>query len=141
MCLIDNVIGWDAGAIRCVTQTHVQGDNPLRAQGRLGALCGIEYAAQAMAIHGAILHWGNAAPGDPCGPVQGYLAALRDVQSLVERLDDLAPELEIAAVRFAALAGGAIYDYEIRHATRTLQTGRLTLKFAGRVLDSEGAGA
>ena len=35
--------------------SHRAADNPLRAHGRLGAACGIEYAAQAMAVHGALL--------------------------------------------------------------------------------------
>ena len=49
MCLLDQIAAWDTGSIRCTATSHRDQDNPLRAQGRLGAACGIEYAAQAMA--------------------------------------------------------------------------------------------
>ena len=55
MCLLDEVLSWDATRIRCRSNTHRTADNPLRAHGRLGAACGIEYAAQAMAVHGALV--------------------------------------------------------------------------------------
>ena len=56
MCLLDEVVDWSAERIRCRTRTHCAADNPLRADGRLGVACGIEYAAQAMAVHGALAH-------------------------------------------------------------------------------------
>ena len=46
-------------------------DNPLRSHGRLGAASGIEYAAQAMALHGALA---GAAPGATCGRVASRVA-------------------------------------------------------------------
>ena len=55
MCLLDAVLSWDATRIRCRSASHRTPDNPLRAHGRLGAACGIEYAAQAMAVHGALV--------------------------------------------------------------------------------------
>ena len=55
MCLLDEVLSWDAARIRCRSATHRSADNPLRLHGRLGAACGIEYAAQAMAVHGALI--------------------------------------------------------------------------------------
>jgi predicted hotdog family 3-hydroxylacyl-ACP dehydratase len=139
MCLIDNVKSWDRGGIHCATSTHQRRDNPLRAQGRLGAFCGIEYAAQAMAIHGAILRTQQATGLAPDLPVQGYLAAVRDVQCHMEHLDMLAQELEIVATRLAALAGGAIYHYDICHGSQVLQTGRVTLMVAGAATASPGA--
>src|SRR6059058_3338196 len=55
MCLLDEVLSWDAARIRCRSATHRSADNPLRLHGRLGGACGIEYAAQAMAVHGALI--------------------------------------------------------------------------------------
>ena len=55
MCLLD--AGADLGCARAsaaAAPRHRDPDNPLRAHGRLGAVCGIEYAAQAMAVHGAL---------------------------------------------------------------------------------------
>jgi predicted hotdog family 3-hydroxylacyl-ACP dehydratase len=56
MCLLDEVLDWNAQHIRCRTATHRAPDNPLRSHDRLGIACGIEYAAQAMALHGALAH-------------------------------------------------------------------------------------
>jgi len=130
MCLIDDVISWDGDAIHCRTQTHTSTDNPLRADGRLGAICGVEYAAQAIAIHHAIL-LAQQAPGGAAGaPVQGYLAALRDLETYVEGLDTLPPPLDIFASRHAALDRGAVYDFVVRQASLSLLKGRITLKLA-----------
>lgn len=139
MCLIDSVQSWNADTIECRTRTHTHQDNPLRLQGRLGVLCAVEYAAQAMAIHGAILRSQGASGNDAEAPVQGYLAALRDVQSRVRCLDSGATELEIVATRIAALPGGAIYDYEIRTTSGTLQSGRATLAFTAPASGRPGA--
>src|SRR5580658_11189609 len=81
MCLLDEVLSWDATRIRCRSATHRSPDNPLRQHGRLGAACGIEYAAQAMAVHGALV--AASAPlastittnvRDSLGAALGYLA-------------------------------------------------------------------
>lgn len=61
MCLIDEVVSWDAARICCRTRSHRDADNPLRSAEGLGAACAIEYAAQAMALHAALA--GASAPG------------------------------------------------------------------------------
>ena len=55
MCLLEEVLTWDAARVRCRATSHRLASNPLRAGGRLGAVCGVEYAGQAMAVHGAIV--------------------------------------------------------------------------------------
>ena len=92
MCLLDEVLDWNAQHIRCRTATHRAPDNPLRSHGRLGVACGIEYAAQAMALHGALA--GGAAGGAvdalAGGSARvGLLASVRDVRLMVPRLDDI----------------------------------------------------
>lgn len=54
MCLLQHVIEHDDTSIRCETRSHLDAYNPLRYKGRLSSLCAIEYAAQAMALHGAL---------------------------------------------------------------------------------------
>jgi predicted hotdog family 3-hydroxylacyl-ACP dehydratase len=80
MCLLDEVTAWSDATITCRTRSHLSPDNPLRRNGSLHVLCGIEYGLQAAALHGALL----------AGRAQsaGYLAALRSVEFLAERLDD-----------------------------------------------------
>ena len=53
MCLLDRVAAWSAADITCGASSHLSPDNPLRRDGRLGAICGIEYGLQAAALHGA----------------------------------------------------------------------------------------
>ena len=118
MCLLDAVLAWDSGQIHCRASSHRQPDNPLRAAARLGVACGIEYAAQAMAVHGALL----APAGAP--PRPGYLASVRSVQLAVDRLDDLAQDLDIVAERLSGDEHNILYHFRVEHAGNLLLSGR-----------------
>ena len=118
MCLLDAVLAWDSGQIHCRASSHRQPDNPLRAAERLGAACGIEYAAQAMAVHGVLL----APEGAP--PRPGYLASVRSVQLAVDRLDDLAQDLDIVAERLSGDEHNILYHFRVEHAGDLLLSGR-----------------
>ena len=80
MCLLERLESWDADAIHCTTTTHAQAGNPLRTESGLLAPNAIEYAAQAMALHGGLL----AAEGST--PSAGFLASARNVKLAVSRL-------------------------------------------------------
>ncbi len=118
MCLLDAVREWSAERIRCASASHRAADNPLRNEGRLGAACGIEYAAQAMAVHGALI----AGEGKP--PRQGYLASVRGVELNVDRLDDIEGPLDIEAERLAGDDENILYRFEVRADGRVLLAGR-----------------
>lgn len=118
MCLLDAVLAWDSGQIHCRASSHRQPDNPLRAAARLGVACGIEYAAQAMAVHGVLL----APEGAP--PRPGYLASVRSVQLAVDRLDDLPQDLDIVAERLSGDENNILYHFRVEHAGDLLLSGR-----------------
>jgi predicted hotdog family 3-hydroxylacyl-ACP dehydratase len=128
MCLLDAVQAWSAERITCTAVSHRDPENPLRANGRLGAASGIEYAAQAMAVHGALL----APEGGP--PRQGYLASVRGVTMHVPRLDDLPGELLVQAERLSGDELRILYGFSVSHAGRCLLEGR-----AAVLLDAEQA--
>jgi len=108
MCLLDGVLQWDARHILCVSRSHRAGDNPLRAAGRLSAVCGVEYAAQAMAVHGGLA-------GKFSGrPRAGFLVNLRDVECRRSRLDDLDGDLYVAAERISGDGANVIYRFRLR---------------------------
>ena len=109
MCLLDEVMEWDPQHICCRTGTHRLPDNPLRSHGLLGIACGIEYAAQAMAVHGALC--AGAAPGH--GPEVGLLASVREVRLHVLRLDDIGADLICNATRVAGDRGTALYEFAL----------------------------
>ena len=118
MCLLDHVDAWDSQRIRCTASSHRALDNPLRAHGRLGATCGIEYAAQAMAAHGGLL----AAVDTP--PRTGYLASVRAVELHVARLDDIAADLNVEAERLSGDDNIVLYGFSVSAAERLLLSGR-----------------
>jgi predicted hotdog family 3-hydroxylacyl-ACP dehydratase len=118
MCLLDQVTEWDERMIRCRAASHRDPANPLAVDGRLGAACGVEYAAQAMALHGGLT---GAVGGRPAA---GYLASLRALVLQVDRLDDLAGDLIIEAERLAGTAGSMSYRFSLHHAGVLLLSGR-----------------
>ncbi len=108
MVLLDEVEAWDAQGIACRAGSHLDAANPLRSRGRLAALAGIEYGLQAAALHGALTRGGRPQPA-------GYLASLREVALLVERLDDASlGRLRIAARQERQEERGLIYSFDIR---------------------------
>ena len=128
MCLLDEVIEWDARHIRCRSGTHRSPDHPLRSQNRLSVACGIEYAAQSMAVHGALSQGtGGAAPA--ARPEVGFLAGLRDVVLHVARLDDIEADLYSEAELIAGDHGSALYEFVLTSEARRLLSGRATVVF------------
>jgi predicted hotdog family 3-hydroxylacyl-ACP dehydratase len=122
MCLIDSVLEWSAERIRCASDGHRALDHPLRTHGRLGSACGIEIAAQAMALHGALLAaQGGGRPG------AGLLASVRGLRLHVARLDDVQAQLICDAVRMAGDAGTALYEFELHAGVSPLLSGRATV--------------
>lgn len=123
MCLLDRVLEWDDKRIHCTATSHRAGDNPLRAHGRLGATCGIEYAAQAMAVHGALCAAGAGAPA----PRMGMLTSVRAVELQMARLDDIAAELVVQAERVSGDHSAIVYEFVLRAEERILVSGRATV--------------
>ena len=119
MCLLDRLAAWDAESIHCTTATHAQPDNPLRTVSGLLSPNLIEYAAQAMALHGGLL----AAEGSE--PSAGFLASARNVRLSVARIDDIAGELHVHATRLTGDASQILYEFSVRDAAgRALAEGR-----------------
>ena len=122
MCLLDQVEAWDEQRIQCRANSHRTTDNPLRAHGRLGAACGIEYAAQAMAVHGALL----APPDSTCAEV-GYLVSVRGAKLHVPRLDNIAADLLIEAACITRSKNNILYQFSIRAKEQLLLEGRAAI--------------
>jgi predicted hotdog family 3-hydroxylacyl-ACP dehydratase len=125
MCLLDEVLEWDRESIRCRSGSHRAADHPLRAHGRLGSACSIEYAAQSMAVHEALCAGVADVAGHP--PAPGRLTSARAVTMHVDRLDDIAGDLIIAARRQGQESGLLLYRFRLspmNEATRVLVEGR-----------------
>jgi predicted hotdog family 3-hydroxylacyl-ACP dehydratase len=85
-----------------------------------------------MAVHGALLASRFALRSS--APRAGFLASVRGVTLLVERLDDIAGALSISATRFSGDDNNVLYDFALSADGRTLLQGR-----AAVILDA-GAG-
>lgn len=125
MCLLERVVAWTPDDILCEADSHRAPGNPLRAHDRLGIACGIEYAAQAMAVHGSLVAEAHAVSATT--PRAGYLASVRGVQWHVQRLDDVAGPLQVKATRLLGDDNHIVYSFEVASQDRPLISGRATV--------------
>lgn len=121
MCLLDAVQQWSDDEIVCSTSSHRDPANPLRCGDVLAAVSGVEYAAQAIGVHGRLV------TRNETKPAAGFLASLRDVALHVDRLDDIADTLTIKVRRLADSGQGVMCEFIITASGRQLLTGRATL--------------
>jgi predicted hotdog family 3-hydroxylacyl-ACP dehydratase len=121
MNLLDAVIEWNAQCIRCRATSHRDPANPLRVNGKLYAISGVEYASQAMAVHGAL-------SGTVAGrPRAGYLASLRDVVCHRATLDDDQDALMVYAESLMGDETRVMYAFAISCREEKIITGRATV--------------
>ena len=126
MCLLDDVVAWDADAIHMQSRSHRRADNPLRSDGRLRAVNLCEYGAQAMAVHGGLL---ARAEGGAAAP--GLLVSLRAVELFVERVDDLEGALDVHAEKLVGSDASWQYAFRIEHEGVVLARGRAAVLATG----------
>jgi predicted hotdog family 3-hydroxylacyl-ACP dehydratase len=134
MCLLDRLEQWSEASIVCTASNFRNPRHPLRSRSGLLASAAIEYAAQAMALHGALL---GRASGKP--PSAGYLASARSVRLSRWRLDDLPfsdvnrnasvdettrDALRIEATRQAGDARQILYAFTVDHRSIRIAEGR-----------------
>ena len=119
MCLLDEVIEWDAERILCVTRSHQRLDNPLRSNGMLRAIHLCEYGAQAMAVHGGLLAREHGEIAKP-----GLLVSLRAVQLYLARIDELPDALIVEADKLLDSGSSWQYQFRVRHRDALLVEGR-----------------
>lgn len=123
MCLLDAVEQWDETGIICTASSHRDATNPLRGDHQLEAICGLEYAAQAMAVHVGLLEQ----RGDRHRTAVGYLGAVNNLTLLVSRLDTVQEALTIQATRLLGQAGRFIYLFRLSAGRRELLDGRASI--------------
>ncbi len=127
MCLLHALHESSDTHVLCSTTSHHAADNPLRSASGLLACNAIEYAAQAMALHGAM----TATADRP--PRGGRLASVRGVELHTARLDTVDGPLLVHAERLAGNAGQAIYQFTLRDERQhTLVQGRATVLLTPR---------
>jgi predicted hotdog family 3-hydroxylacyl-ACP dehydratase len=143
MCLLDAVEEWTPDGIRCTTRTHLAPSHPLRRQGQLAAVHLVEYAAQAIAAHGALRTRLDRSKSEtnrngmdlaglllqPSDPQPGMLGVLRDIRLFATRVDTLNGSLSVTASRRLGRADGLVYDFAVKHEQTLLCDGRVVIAF------------
>lgn len=118
MCLLAAAASWDEERIQCTATSHRDPENPLRRGNHLAAVCALEYAAQAMALHGALtVNHGKRSGG-------GLLASARDLVLHRARLDDCGAVLTIEARRVLGEASRVIYEFTVSDEAEVIAEGR-----------------
>ena len=122
MCLLDAVEQWDETGIICKTASHRDATNPLRRDDRLEAVCGLEYAAQAMAVHVGLLQQGKERR-----IALGYLGAVKNLTLRAGRLDDVKEDLTVQATRLVGQGSSFIYTFRVSAGPQELLDGRASI--------------
>ncbi len=125
MCLLDRVLRWDESSLRCAAISHRDADNPLREPAGLSTLAGIEYAAQAAAVHGSLLHGATS-------PRNGVLAALKNVTATRPWLHQVTEEIEVEVTLLHSDAAGGIFAFALFAGRESLMSGQFTLMYVDR---------
>ena len=123
MCLLDQVEQWDETSITCKTASHSNAMNPLRRDNQLEAICGLEYAAQAMAAHVGLQEESTMKPK----LYIGYLGAVRNLTLRVSRLDNVNESLTIHATQLVRQMSSFIYTFRISADGQELLDGRASI--------------
>lgn len=107
MCLLARVVACDETSIGCEADNHADPANPLRNARGLPASAGIEYAAQAMALHAALQRDGS-------GAIQsGAIAVLSNIEWTSDLLDGVEGPLSVEAALLAGTGGGRQYTFAV----------------------------
>ena len=122
MCLLDRVLYWDAHGIRCSATSHRDKNNPLREAGGLSALAGMEYAAQAAAVHSALLL-------DAAVPRSGVLAALKNVTASRLWLHEINEDIVVEASLLHGDPAGGIFAFAVFADEERVLSGQFTLMY------------
>jgi predicted hotdog family 3-hydroxylacyl-ACP dehydratase len=122
MCLLDTVEQWDDTSIMCTAASHRDATNPLRRDNQLEAICGLEYAAQAMAVHVGLLQQGKERR-----LAVGYLGAVKNLMLRATRLNDVKGDLTVQATRLVGEGGSFIYTFRVSAGRQALLDGRASI--------------
>ncbi|MEJ6022749.1 hydroxymyristoyl-ACP dehydratase [Ramlibacter sp. PS4R-6] len=120
MCLLDAVSQWNAGSIVC-TADAPGSDHPLARDEHVPAIASCEYAAQAAAIHGALIEHALA-------PRAGMLAKLMDIELHAPGFPAGEP-VRVRAEMLSRVAAGCLYSFQVSAGESPVCDGRLMVVF------------
>jgi predicted hotdog family 3-hydroxylacyl-ACP dehydratase len=133
MCLLHSVEDWAHTHIDCTAISHIDPANPLRRSGVLASLNLIEYAAQAMAVHGSLLQEqvqqaalakleANTRP-----PQQGRLVSVRNVALFTQDLSLYSAPLRLHCELLLGDALSSTFSFTVHADDHLLGQGRASV--------------
>lgn len=136
MSLLDKVSYADRSRLSATATSHLNSDNPLRFNGRLATINGIEYAAQAMAIHGFLLTEATLSDTplsevptkDKLDSIQtGYIATVRNIDINSPFFPENISTLLVEVEQLMSDNNGFTYQFHISCEKKTLISGKITI--------------
>ena len=118
MSLLQSVTHADINCLTAKTKSHLDADNPLRIAGEIASINGVEYAAQAMAIHGSLL-------SDK--PQAGYIATVRNIVLDIPFLPQSNSYLVIEVEQLMSDTNGFTYQFQIHCQEQSIISGKITV--------------
>jgi predicted hotdog family 3-hydroxylacyl-ACP dehydratase len=118
MSLLESVIETSQRHLKASAISHYQQDNPLLLNGQLSIIHGVEYAAQAMAVHGFLLSDSRA---------KGYIATLRSINMSVRYFPNRTFPLMIEVEQLIRHKQGFTYQFIIHCEQTRLISGKITV--------------
>ena len=118
MCLLNRIIAANEQSLTAEAISHLDASNPLIVNGRISAINGVEYAAQAMAIHGSLRSGKSHA---------GYIATVRNIELNQEFLPQKQGVLLIQVEQLMNDDNGFSYQFQIHCQDQLILSGRITV--------------
>ena len=120
MSLLHTVSYADSLLLKASAISHLNSNNPLRLNDKLASINGIEYAAQAMAIHGFLLSKEDAVQ-------KGYIASVRNIEIKTPFFPETESVIKIEVQQLMSDTNGFTYQFHISAGKKTLISGKITI--------------
>ncbi len=127
MVLLNTIEHWDEQTIQATSTSHTSENHPLRKEGTLSSMAGIELAAQAMAAHSYLCasQLRTSQNKTESTPRRGFVASTSKVTISEHRLDTLPSQLDINIELIDSSNESSIYSFNITHKENHVISGRL----------------
>ncbi|MCU7801490.1 MAG: hypothetical protein KZQ70_15500 [gamma proteobacterium symbiont of Lucinoma myriamae] len=128
MSLLDKVTHADLLTLSASAVSHLNSDNPLRFNNKLSSINGIEYAAQAMAIHSFLLSELKSPNINTEDSRQtGYIATVRNIDIFTPDFPETESVIKIEVEQLMSDTNGFTYQFHISDGKKTLISGKITV--------------
>jgi len=124
MSLLDKVTHADRLTLSASAVSHLSSNNPLRLNHKLSSINGIEYAAQAMAIHGFLL---SELKQTEASTQTRYIATIRNIDIFTPFFPETESVIKIEVEQLMSDTNGFTYQFHISDGKKALISGKITI--------------